>query len=178
MRRLSQLLIAAVEDQQIGVEHLLHHELAHVLEIDVERRRVDKAHDLIEDPVRGQTVAVERLHHPHAVVLDDDLLGAVLLLELFKQLRRQLRRIIDRVGKDVAQHAWVILQLALLAADQQRPVLLREAVAQDAVDEAGLAGIEKAGDEINRNIHRSYRPKSCFRPSSFRFEPITHRRTG
>ena len=53
----------------------------------------------------------------------------------------------------VVQGTGVVLLLALLAADEQRPVLAGEAVLQDAVDEVGLAAVQEAGDEINRNIH-------------------------
>ena len=152
----AELLIAAVEDQQVRVGDLLHHQLAHVPHIRLKGVGVHQAHDLIQDPVGGQTLPVQRLDLPHTIVLDDDLLGTVLLFQLLEKLRRHLLRLVDGVGEHVAQHLGVVGRLALLAAQQQRPVLSGKAVLQDAVDEAGLAGIQETGDEINRNIHTVY----------------------
>ena len=150
-----QLLVAVVEDQHIGVADLLHHQLAHILYIHLEASGVHQTHDLVEDPVGRQAISVQRLDHPHTVILDDDLLGPVLLLQLLEQLRSQLTLLVHRVGKHIAQHTGVVLQLPLLAADQQGTILLGKAVPEDTVDEAGFAGIQKTGDEIDRNIHSS-----------------------
>ena len=176
----AELLVAAVEDQQVGVGDLLHHQLPHVPHIRLKGVGVYQTHDLIQDPVGGQPLPVQRLDLPHTVVLDDDLLGTVLLFQLLEKLRRHLLRLVDGVGEYVAQHLGVVGRLALLAAQQQRPVLGGEAVLQNAVDKAGLAGVQKAGDEVNRNIHTvylaSYRPNSAASLSSFSWEPMTHRR--
>lgn len=76
---LFELVVAAVEDDHVRVRDLFHHELTHVLDEQLERRRLHERHDLIEHPVGGQHLAVELFHLPHAVVLNEHLLGAVLL---------------------------------------------------------------------------------------------------
>ena len=94
-RRLLQLGRAAVEDQHIRVGDLLHHELAHVLHEQLERRRLHEGHDLVEHPVGGQHVAVELFHLPHAVVLDDASLAVVLVEPLAQIGARKLGLLLD-----------------------------------------------------------------------------------
>ena len=142
-----------VEDQQVGVGDLLHHQLAHVLHVHLEGAGIHQAHDLIEYPVGGETLAVELLHAPHAVVLHDDLLGTVLLFQLLQEVGGQLLLVLHGVGEHVGEVLGGVAQVALLTAQEQGAVLGGKAVPEDAVDEGGLAGVQEAGDEINRNIH-------------------------
>ena len=126
--RLLQLGRAAVEDQHIRVGDLLHHELAHVLHEQLERRRLHEGHDLVEHPVGGQHLAVELFHLPHAVVLNEHLLGAVLLFKLLAESERQLLFVVYRDNGDVVERLLLVFFVALFAADQKRPVLAGEAV--------------------------------------------------
>ena len=144
---------AAVEDDEVRLGDLLHHQLAHVPGVEVEAVALHKAHDLVEDPVGGEDVLIEGRQGPHAVVLDEDLTGAVLLLALFQEGAGEAFLILHRHHGDIFQELLVVLLVALLAAEEEGAVLLGEAVLQDAVDEVGLAAVQKADDEINRNIH-------------------------
>ena len=176
---LPQLRVAAVEDQQVGVGDLLHHQLAHVADVHLKGVGIHQHHDLIQDPIGRQARAVQRLQLPHAVILHNDLLGLVLLFQLLEQGRGHLLRVVDGIGEHVVQRLGVVLVLAFLAADQQRAVLSGKAVPQDAVDKVGLTGIQKTGNKVNRNIHTAcspYRPNSSWSLCSSRLAPITHRR--
>ena len=154
-----QLRGAAVEHQHVRVGDLLHHHLAHVLGVHLKGGRLDEGHDLVQHPVGGQDFPVKAFHLPHAVVLNEDLLRSILLLPLFELGALQILLVLHGDNGDVVQGSGVVLLLALLAADQQGPVLAGEAVLQDAVDEIGLAAVQKTGDEINRNISHC-----CFLP--------------
>ena len=125
---LFELVVAAVEDDHIRVRDLLHHELAHVLNEQLKRRRLHEGHDLVEHPVGGQHVAVELFHPPHAVVLDEHLLGAVLFLKLFAECERQVVLIVHRDDGDVVERLLFVLLVALFAADEQRLILAGETV--------------------------------------------------
>ena len=179
-----QLRGAAVEHQHIRIGDLLHHQLAHVLGVDVEGGSLHKGHDLIQHPVGRQDVPVKAFHLPHTVVLDEYLLGFILLLPRLQLGALQVCFLLYGDNGHVVQGSGVVLLLALLAADQQGPVLAGEAVLQNAVDEIGFAGVQKAGDQINRNICHSrvdslpldYRPNSSASLSSFSSAPMTHRR--
>ena len=177
-QRSLQLLRAAVEHQHVRVRDLLHHQLPHVLHEQLERRRVDKGHDLIEHPVGGQHVAVELFHLPHAVVLDEHLLRPVLLFQLLAERERQLLLVVHGHDRHVVERLLLVLLVALLAADEQRLILAGEAVLQNAVDEIRLAGVQKTGDQINRNIHTivslsNYTPKSAWSLSPLSSAPMT-----
>ena len=98
------------------------------LDEQLERRRLHERHDLIEHPVGGQHLAIELFHLPHAVVLDEHLLRAVLLFKLLAESERQLLFVVHRDNGDVVERLLLVFFVALFAADQKRPVLAGEAV--------------------------------------------------
>ena len=149
----AELFVAAVEDKHIGVGHLLHHQLPHVFQVRLKGVGVHEADDLIQHPVSRQRLAVQRLHHPHAVVLYNDLLGLILLLQLFQQLDGQLSLILHGVGEHIVQRLGIVLLLAFLAANEQSAVLGGKTVPENAVNKFCFAGVQKSGDEIYGNIH-------------------------
>ena len=123
-----QLIGAAVEHQQVGVGDFFHHDLAHVLGIGLKGIGVHKGHHLIEDPVGGQHLPVQPLHGPHAVVLNEDLLGFVLLFPFLALGAGESGLLVHRDHRHVVQCLLLVFQLALLAADQEGFVLTGEAV--------------------------------------------------
>ena len=123
-----QLIGAAVEHQQVGVGDFFHHDLAHVLGIGLKGIGVHKGHHLIEDPVGGQYLPVQPLHGPHAVVLNEDLLGFVLLFPFLALGAGESGLLVHRDHRHVVQCLLLVFQLALLAADQEGFVLTGEAV--------------------------------------------------
>ena len=125
---LFELVVAAVEDDHVRVRDLFHHELTHVLDEQLERRRLHEGHDLVEHPVGGQHLAVELFHLPHAIVLNEHLLGAVLLFKLLAESERQLLFVVYRDNGDVVERLLLVFFVALFTADQKRPVLAGEAV--------------------------------------------------
>ena len=147
-----QLRRTAVEHQHVRVGDFLHHQLAHILGVHLKGGGVDEGHDLVQHPVGGQNLPVQPLHLPHAVVLDQHLFGVVLFLQLLQVGALQVLLVLNGDDRHVVQSVFLVLLLALFAAEQQGGILAGEAVLQDAVDEIGLAGIQKAGHQINRNV--------------------------
>ena len=123
-----QLIGAAVEHQQIGVGDLLHHDLTHVFCVGLKGPRVHKGHDLIEHPVGRQHLPVQPLHGPHAVVLDQDLLGLVLLFPLLALGAGQGALLVHGNNSHVVQRLLLVFQFAFLAADEKRFILPGEAI--------------------------------------------------
>ena len=83
---------------------------------------------MIEDPVGGQYLPVQPLHGPHTVVLNEDLLGLVLLFPFLALGTGESGLLIHRDHRHVVQCLLLVFQLALFTADQEGFVLTGEAV--------------------------------------------------
>jgi hypothetical protein len=71
-------------------------------------------------------------------------------LALFVAAALQQIGIVHREDGDVFQRLGVVLDLALLAGDEERFVLRGKAVGEDAVDKGGLSAVQKACQHIDR----------------------------
>ena len=83
---------------------------------------------MIEDPVGGQHLPVQPLHGPHAVVLNEDLLGLVLLFPFLALGTGESGLLVHCDHGHVVQSLLLVFQLALFTADQEGFVLAGEAV--------------------------------------------------
>ena len=163
------------DDDELGTLELVHHELAHVRVVAQKRRRVAKQ-ELLRDRPALRQVAVERVEHPHAVELHKHTLGADLVLQRLQVFDREVGLLVNVAHKDVAGAELVRLidLLALFAQQQQRALALVEAaVLERLLDEFRLAGFQKAGEQVYRQIR-------CllFRVSQCGTAPSVHPRPG
>lgn len=86
---------AAVENDHVGGGDVLEHLRTDVVRVDLEGGRVDRRDDLVQLPARRERLH-QRLELPHAVVLDDDAVGVVLLLDALEDVRGQTVFGLDR----------------------------------------------------------------------------------
>lgn len=145
------LRLEAVEHDELRALHLVIAELAHVGVVGEEGARVREHELLRHEPVLRQR-AVERVEHPHAVVLDHDALRARGLEPGREVLRRELALLLH--GLELHAVAGKLLGLvflyALLADQQQRRLAVVEAlVLKRLLYEFRLSGLEKAGEKVN-----------------------------
>ena len=92
---------AAVEHDHVGAGQLFHHQLSEVAGVAVKGGGLHKGHHLIQQPVGGENLGLQFAQLPHAVPLDDDLLGLVLLFQLFQQGELQIAFIFNVHHGDV-----------------------------------------------------------------------------
>ena len=152
-----QLRRAAVKDDHVRRADLLHHQLAHILGIDVKGVGVHHAHDLVQNPVVRQAAGAELLHGPHAVELHQDLGGLILLLQLLEIRDGKGVHIVGLDDGNAVQGPGVIGYLPLLTGEQQRPLPFVKPLLQNAIDELGLPAVQEAHDHIDRDLscHRT-----------------------
>ena len=132
---------------------MLEHLRADVVRVDLEGGRVDRRDDLVQLPARRERLH-QRLELPHAVVLDDDAVGVVLLLDALEDVRGQTVLGLDRdeSGAVVGEPLFVVFLDALLAEQQRGHFVFGEVrVGKDLLDELGLAALQKTGKDIYRN---------------------------
>ena len=153
---LAAVLVAAVEDHQVGLLQAVRHVLAHVLQVHLEGGGVHQVDDLRQRPAVRLLGVVQRLQQPGGVVFDDHPLGLVLPVHAHQALAGDLLGIVQVHQRGVAglQRLGVVFLLPLLAAQQQRLLALAEAlVGQHVGDEFGLAGPQEAGDDVYGYVH-------------------------
>lgn len=124
-----------------------------LVRVDLEGGRVDRRDDLVQLPARRERLH-QRLELPHAVVLDDDAVGVVLLLDALEDVRSQTVLGLDRdeSGAVVGEPLFVVFLDALLAEQQRGYFVFGEVrVGKDLLDELGLAALQKTGKDIYRN---------------------------
>ena len=132
---------------------MLEHLRADVVRVDLEGGRVDRRDDLVQLPARRERLH-QRLELPHAVVLDDDAVGVVLLLDALEDVRGQTVLGLDRdeSGAVVGEPLFVVFLDALFAEQQRGHFVFGEVrVGKDLLDELGLAALQKTGKDIYRN---------------------------
>ena len=168
-------VVVAVEHDELGALELVHRELAHIRVVAQKRRRVAKQEFLRDRPALRQ-VAVERVEHPHAVVLHEHALGLDLVLQRLQVLDREVGLLVDVAHIDVpgAELVRLVDFLALFTQQQQRALALVKAVVLERLlDEFRLAGLQKAGEQVYRQIRRL-----LFRVSQCGTAPSVHPRPG
>ena len=178
IRALRGLLRAAVEDHQIRLVQPVGHERAHVLHINVERRRIHQADNLRKAPAFGLRGGVEVLEHPRAVEFNEHALGAVRFVQLdeARHVLHLLQIHLDRVR--LAEQLRIVFLLALLAANQKRALALGKAVVGEHFGhKLGLSALQKAGNNVNRYVSSAHAitPLSVRRRSAKRRRPIPFR---
>ena len=149
-------VVVAVEHDELGTLELVDRELAHIRIVAHERRRIAEEKLLRDRPVFRQ-VAIERVEHPHAVILHEHALGVQLVLQREQIVAREVGLLVDVAHVDIsgAESVRLIDLLAVLAQQQQRALALVEAVVLERLlNELRLAGLEEAGEEVDRNVRR------------------------
>ena len=176
---------AAVEEHHVCLGHLVHDHGLHVGAVHLKGSGVDDVDGLVQSPLPGQLQIPEDLDGPHAVILQQDALGLIAPLHLVQKAAGELGLVLHRHQTAVAlgQLLLVVLLLAVLTADEHGALAVVEVVHIQGVDkQGGLAAVQKAGDQIERNSGIRHVPSphasrnsfsSC---SSLRSEPMTHRR--
>ena len=109
---------------------------------------------LIQSPVPGQLQVGQKLAGPHAVVLKQHPLGLVTAVNLLQKLSGELLRVLNGNQAAVAlgEKFLVVLLLPVLAHKQDGALAVVEVVhIQRVAEQGGLAGVQKAGDEIQWN---------------------------
>ena len=144
----------AVEDDELAALQLVIDQLAHIVVVGDEAARVGEHELLVDDPVFRHGV-IEQVQHPHAIILDHHALGVHVVQPLGQVFAGQLAFIVQHmhVYTLVRELVGRVFLLALLADQQQRALAVAEAlVLQGLLDEFRLAGLKKAGEQINGNI--------------------------
>ena len=149
--------LGPVEDDHLAALELVHHELAHIGVVGEEGVGVGKADLLVDDPVLGH-ILVEIVQQPHPVVFHHAALHIVGHLELGQMVGVELGGVLQDLDEDIFPGELVggIFLHPLLAEEEEGPLPGVEAlVLQGLLDEAGLPGLEKAGEQVNRDLHIS-----------------------
>ena len=147
--------LGAVENDHFAAFQLVHRQLAHIGIVAEEGGSVGKANLLIDDPVLGHIV-IQVIQHPHAVVFQHHPLGVVLHLQLGQIIGVQLAFVLQHLDEHIGRgkQVGVVLLHALFAQQQQGALAGVEAlVFQRLLNELGLTGLQKAGKQIDRQIH-------------------------
>ena len=113
------VVVVAVEHDKLGALELIDRELAHIRIVAHERRRIAEEKLLRDRPVFRQ-VAVERVEHPHTVVLHEHALGVQLVLQREQIVARELGLLVDIAHIDIsgAESVRLVDLLAVLAQQQ------------------------------------------------------------
>ena len=148
-------LCHAVENHHVRLLHFLHGKLAHIGKVGGESGGIGHRHHLKNLPALGQCV-IQHLHGPHAVVLYQHPVYAVLFGVVFQKLPRQSLLAFYRQHGHVAARKFLrlVFYFAVLAKHKQRffpGVEIR--VLQGFLNKAGFARLQKAKEYIKRNSH-------------------------
>ena len=109
---------------------------------------------LIQPPGLGQAQLGQQLAGPHPVVLHQHPLRLIAAVDLLQKLGGQLSLVLHGHQAAVAlgEKLLVVLLLPVLAHKQDGALAVVEIVhVQRVAEQGGLAGVQKAGDEIERD---------------------------
>ena len=149
------IVVAAVEDNQLTVAEQIHEAILHILLINLEGLSIDQPHILKIKPFLRHRDIHKIPCIPHAVGLEQNTAGMVLVLQFLIKLRSQLLNILygNNLGMAFGKELLVDFLLAFLTHNNQVALSLAKLVVGQKVDNhAGLAAFQQAKKVVYRYI--------------------------
>ena len=179
------LIRTAIEDDQIRILCHLHEQRFHIFQIYIKGSCIHSRDDLCHEPSLWHIHFPQIVQSPHTVVLYNDLSRLILLLTLCQEHFIKFRLILQNHQRGVGllkKFVFVLFDSFFAGNDQVAFAAGEIIIRQSLLHKPGLAALQKSVYDKYRDLchcylpHYSVRPNTFASSSSFRWEPITHRR--
>ena len=172
-------------NNEIGILCHLHEQGFHIFQIYIEGGCIHSRDDLCHEPSLWHIHFPQIVQSPHTVVLYNDLGRLILLLTLCQKHFIKFRLILQNHQRGVGllkKFVFVLFDSFFAGNDQVAFAAGKIIIRQSLLHKPGLAALQKSVYDKYRDLchyylpHYSVRPNTFASSSSFRWEPITHRR--